>query len=121
MTDHSKYRATLEARARELGQTLRKRERIAIEVAAEEAELVSLASQRDLAVRDLDRNAQALREVRAALARLAGGEFGRCQECERAIPAKRLDALPWARYCVPCQEALDRERDGASDSIRFAA
>lgn len=47
-----------------------------------------------------------LREVTAALARLDNETYGVCAECEEEISAKRLDALPWARYCVTCQELI---------------
>jgi DnaK suppressor protein len=45
-----------------------------------------------------------LRLVDEALARLTSGEYGVCQACEQPIATKRLQALPWARYCVNCQE-----------------
>ncbi len=45
-----------------------------------------------------------LRLVDEALDRLDSGDYGICLSCEEPIPAKRLAALPWARYCVPCQE-----------------
>jgi DnaK suppressor protein len=47
-----------------------------------------------------------LRLVEEALDRLQSGDFGVCLSCEQPIPLKRLQALPWARYCVPCQEAI---------------
>ena len=47
-----------------------------------------------------------LRLVEEALDRVRSGDFGICLSCEQPIPAKRLNALPWARYCVPCQEAI---------------
>ncbi|HXM44815.1 MAG TPA: TraR/DksA C4-type zinc finger protein [Bryobacteraceae bacterium] len=47
-----------------------------------------------------------LRLVDEALDRVQSGDFGVCLACEHAIPPKRLQALPWARYCVPCQEAI---------------
>ncbi|MBZ5581620.1 MAG: TraR/DksA C4-type zinc finger protein [Acidobacteriia bacterium] len=47
-----------------------------------------------------------LRLVEEALDRLDSGEYGACLACEAAIPAKRLRALPWARYCVKCQESM---------------
>ncbi len=46
-----------------------------------------------------------LRELEAALRRLAKGEYGICQGCREPISAIRLEALPWARFCVGCQEA----------------
>jgi DnaK suppressor protein len=45
-----------------------------------------------------------LRLVEEALDRLDAGDYGICLSCEEPIPAKRLRALPWARYCVACQE-----------------
>jgi DnaK suppressor protein len=47
-----------------------------------------------------------LREIADALRRLEHGTYGTCMECEEPISAKRLDAVPWAKYCVTCQEAI---------------
>jgi DnaK suppressor protein len=47
-----------------------------------------------------------LRQIQEALDRLQLGEFGRCLSCAEAIPPKRLVALPWAKYCVGCQEKI---------------
>src|SRR5215467_12592931 len=47
-----------------------------------------------------------LREVSDALHRIDNGHYGICLECEEPISQKRLDAVPWARYCVTCQEAI---------------
>ena len=54
-----------------------------------------------------------LRQIQEALDRLQLGDYGICLACDEAIPDKRLQALPWARYCVGCQEHLadDREED----------
>ncbi|HUE03570.1 MAG TPA: TraR/DksA family transcriptional regulator [Bryobacteraceae bacterium] len=52
-----------------------------------------------------------LRMVEEALDRVASGDFGFCLACEQPIPPKRLQALPWARYCVPCQEAIGTMRE----------
>jgi len=52
-----------------------------------------------------------LRMIEEALDRLNSGDYGVCLACEEAIPAKRLNAIPWARYCVSCQESLGREID----------
>ena len=55
-----------------------------------------------------------LRQIQEALDRLQLGEFGICMACEQPIPGKRLQALPWARYCIPCQESA-AEDTGAED------
>ena len=47
-----------------------------------------------------------LRQIQEALDRLQLGDFGICFACDERIPAKRLQALPWARYCVKCQERI---------------
>ena len=47
-----------------------------------------------------------LRQIQEALDRLQLGEFGICLSCTEAIPPKRLQALPWAKYCVGCQEKI---------------
>src|SRR5581483_11693337 len=52
-----------------------------------------------------------LRMVNEALDRLKSGENGICQSCEEPIPAKRLRALPWARYCISCQERAGAQMD----------
>jgi DnaK suppressor protein len=47
-----------------------------------------------------------LRDVTEALDRLDAGDYGICANCEDRIPANRLDALPWAKYCRQCQSDL---------------
>jgi len=55
-----------------------------------------------------------LRMIEEALDRLDSRDFGYCQACEQPIPAKRLNAIPWARYCVACQESAAAESDPES-------
>jgi DnaK suppressor protein len=47
-----------------------------------------------------------LREVQDALRRIDLGTYGTCQGCEEPISVKRLDAVPWAKFCVSCQERI---------------
>ena len=47
-----------------------------------------------------------LREIADGLHRIDQGAYGVCMECEEPISPKRLDAVPWARYGVACQEAI---------------
>ena len=51
---------------------------------------------------------QLLQMVEAALARLREGNFGECISCGREINAKRLEAVPWTRHCIECQEKLEQ-------------
>lgn len=49
---------------------------------------------------------QALRQVNAAIERINTGEYGICASCEEPISEKRLKAIPWAKYCVSCQDRI---------------
>jgi DnaK suppressor protein len=49
---------------------------------------------------------QQLGLINEALDRIKVGDFGACMACGDAIPSKRLQAIPWARYCISCQEEM---------------
>ena len=56
-----------------------------------------------------------LRLIEEAMDRLNSGDFGICFSCDEPIPPKRLRAIPWARYCLLCQDAAVRERNPYQD------
>jgi DnaK suppressor protein len=51
---------------------------------------------------------QLLAMVEGALDRIRTGTFGQCISCGEEINAKRLEAVPWTRFCIACQEKLER-------------
>jgi len=51
---------------------------------------------------------QLLQMVENALARIREGSFGECVSCGNEINPKRLEAVPWTRYCIECQEKLEK-------------
>jgi DnaK suppressor protein len=51
---------------------------------------------------------QLLQMVDAALERMREGNFGECISCGREINPKRLEAVPWTRHCIECQEKLEQ-------------
>jgi DnaK suppressor protein len=53
---------------------------------------------------------QLLQMVQNALERIRQGTFGECISCGREINAKRLEAVPWTRHCIECQEKLEQGR-----------
>ena len=112
-----RYKAVLEARRAELSGALRNREDIAIEKTPDALDEVQLAGERELAIRNLDRDSNMLRQVKAALGRIADGSFGVCLHCEEDISAKRLNAVPQTPYCIKCQEAADRHEFEATESV----
>lgn len=71
----------------------------------------------DLAVRNYSKNvmlavseneSRQLVLVDEALLRVEDDEYGFCQNCEKSINQKRLAAIPWARYCLDCQELVEQ-------------
>ena len=71
----------------------------------------------DLAVRNYSKNVmlavsenetKQLTLIDEALMRIDDEEYGTCQNCEKEINPKRLAALPWARYCLDCQELQEK-------------
>ncbi|MDW8130098.1 MAG: TraR/DksA family transcriptional regulator [Bryobacterales bacterium] len=106
--DLKKYREILERKRAELAETVRRRDEIAIEKSADAIDEVQRAAERELAIRNLDRESQLLRNIRAALARMDEGTYGICVRCEEPISPKRLAAVPWTPFCISCQEAADR-------------
>jgi len=102
-----RFRAILTGKVAELERFTRHREEITVERSADQLDELQAASQRALAVCNLDREFNQLRNARAALARIREGRVGICQECDEDIHPKRLAAVPWAPYCLRCQEAID--------------
>lgn len=116
-TDLEKYKAMLLAKQAELSKGLANREEIAIQKAPDALDEVQLAGERELAIRNLDRDSSLLRHVRAALARINDGTYGICLHCEEEIKPKRLEAVPWTPYCLRCQEAADRNEFESPESL----
>ena len=106
-----KYKEILDSRRRELEGNVRNREGIVIEKTPDALDEVQHAGERELAIRTLDRETNLLRNVRGALARIEDGSFGVCLHCEEDINPKRLNAVPWAPYCITCQEMADRRKE----------
>jgi DnaK suppressor protein len=64
-------------------------------------------------------SAARLKEIDHALAKLRArpDELGECEDCGDPIPDKRLEVMPWARYCAECQSKLDPKRNVARTKI----
>ena len=116
-TELEKYKKILETKRDELARGLRNRDDIAIEKTPDALDEVQLAGERELAIRNLDRESNLLRNVRLALARMADGSYGTCMHCDEEIKSKRLDAVPWTKYCIRCQEAADRHEFETQESF----
>ena len=113
----NKFREILEAKAAELSQVVRNREGIAIEKSPDALDEVQHASERELAIRNLDRESRLLTQVRGALRRIDDGHFGTCMHCEEEISIKRVNAVPWTPFCISCQEQADRNQEAGVEDL----
>ena len=113
--DVSEFRTLLMAKREEIVGQSRRREDIWIVQSNEQIETVQLAGQREFAARTLERQTKNLMQIDAALKRIGRGEFGICLDCEEEISPKRLAAVPWAGYCLHCQQLHDAQ--AATDTV----
>ena len=120
-TEIRNHRAALERKLAELTTGFQDRSGLAIESSADMLDTIRMATDRDVLVHSMNINAQMLSDVREALARFSKGEYGVCEDCDEAISPRRLQAIPWARTCVKCQEARDRRDLNDGDEFSLAA
>ncbi len=102
------FEKTLRTRQSELSDLRHNREALTIEPTADEFDRIQFAQERDFAMGTINRDSARMREIRAALQRIANGSFGICLNCDEDISQKRLAAVPWTPLCIRCQEAADR-------------
>jgi len=119
--DMKRYKALLMAKREEILGRSRDREDIWIVQSSDVIETVQLASDREFAVRTLERESKSLMQVDAALKRIDRAEFGICLECEEPISAKRLAVVLWAAYCLHCQELHDTRKSTDARESQLAA
>ncbi len=104
------FKQALETRISELTHALAIAEEETREGAARHADPADQAAseyERQSLVHQAANARQTLKNVTQALEWMRQGSFGECAECGGDIELKRLEAIPWARYCVRCQEARE--------------
>ncbi|MFL6414568.1 MAG: TraR/DksA family transcriptional regulator [Bryobacteraceae bacterium] len=116
-TEMNKFKKILETKQDELEQIVRNRDAITIEKSADALDEVQHAAERELAIRNLDRESNLLRNVRSALRRIDDGSFGICLHCEEEISPKRIAAVPWAPFCIQCQEQADKNQEQGDETF----
>lgn len=113
----NKLKDALEKKQAELLRVIVNREGIEIEKSPDALDEVQHAAERELAIRNLDRDSALLRNVRSALGRIEDGSYGVCLHCEEEISQKRLNAVPWAGFCISCQEIADRNQQNGVEAF----
>ena len=72
------------------------------------ADMAANAYTKELLISMSANDRRLLELIDEALRRVEAGEFGNCVNCGEPVNEKRLDAVPWARYCVKCQDLQER-------------
>ena len=86
-----------------------------------QADAGSDSYERDIALGLLAHEQKSLRELESALKRIDDGQYGVCELCGKQIPRERLKALPFTRYTVDCQMALEKKIQVPTQRLSLAA
>jgi DnaK suppressor protein len=78
------------------------------EATQDPADMAANAYTKELLVSMSANDRQLLALVDEALERIETGEYGDCVHCNEPVQEKRLDAVPWARHCLRCQDLQER-------------
>ena len=82
---------------------------------------VPLLHEQFVAITTSSRDRQRLASIQSALERFERGGFGICEACEEQIPLKRLQAIAWASFCVPCQEQMEQTGSAEEQELLLTA
>jgi DnaK suppressor protein len=106
------FKKRLETRQQELRRTVSRTEqdgRTVDEGSAQDvADKAANSYNKEFLFHQSNNDRQLLQMVDNALSRLREGSFGECISCGEEINAKRLEAVPWTRHCIECQEKLEQ-------------
>lgn len=109
---HEKARKRLLAKREELLQDLVKNREVTDETTDESAQdMVDRATSaytKEFAYSLSEKDRRVLLLIDQALERLDAGTYGTCVHCSQPCQEKRLEAVPWARHCLDCQELQDK-------------
>jgi DnaK suppressor protein len=106
------FRKRLETRQQELRQMVSRNQqdgRSADEEATQDiADRAASSYNKEFLFSQSNNDRQLLQMVDGALARIREGSFGECVSCGKEINPKRLEAVPWTRHCIECQEKAEK-------------
>jgi DnaK suppressor protein len=106
------FRKKLEVRQQELRRVVSNTELAGrsadVETAQDIADKAASSYTKEFLFSQSNNERQLLHQVESALARIREGEFGNCVSCGKEVNPKRLEAVPWTRFCIDCQEKLEQ-------------
>ena len=79
-----------------------------LEATQDPADMAANAYTKELLISMSANDWKLLQLIDEALERVERGEYGECVNCGEPLTEKRLDAVPWARYCLKCQDLQER-------------
>jgi DnaK suppressor protein len=79
-----------------------------LEATQDPADMAANAYTKELLISMSANDRKLLQLIDEALERVEGGEYGECVNCGEPVSEKRLDAVPWTRYCLKCQDLQER-------------
>lgn len=106
------YRKRLETKQEELMRLVSKTEHdgrsVDEEITQDIADKAANSYTKEFLFHQSDDNRRILQLVEEALGRIKAGEYGHCVACQEEVQVKRLEAVPWARHCIDCQEKQEQ-------------
>ena len=79
-----------------------------LEATQDPADMAANAYTKELLISMSANDRKLLELIDEALVRVESGEYGECVNCGEPVAEKRLDAVPWTRYCLKCQDLQER-------------
>ena len=79
-----------------------------LEATQDPADMAANAYTKELLISMSANDRKLLELIDEALVRVESGEYGECVNCGEPVAEKRLDAVPWTRYCLKCQDMQER-------------
>lgn len=73
----------------------------------DEADIASESSEKEMIFELNDNERSMLDDIEAALRKIENASFGQCDHCKKKITKERLEALPFARFCIQCQSQVE--------------
>ncbi|MDP2912358.1 MAG: TraR/DksA family transcriptional regulator [Candidatus Omnitrophota bacterium] len=74
------------------------------------ADMASDSYDRELSLNIASEEQLVVYEIDEALKRIEDGNFGKCIECEKKVPLKRLNVIPYAKYCIQCKSKEEKNK-----------
>jgi len=102
-------RRTLSEQRQQILDAMRRAQSVETEAeVGDEADQAGLSIERELQFELSDNERMTLDQIEGALRKIEKGTYGLCELCRRPVERLRLKALPFARYCIGCQNNSER-------------